>query len=283
VTARARREPAVPDAVRTHRGPRLQVPSGSRWALLEVVPRYPLPVLIKARLKGHDFDLFTLAELFREGDPAVASDAEGHYLSFAAPNGLFDDGSRLYEAVSLLLHRVNGVARACMSDFRPVGLVGRFDDETGRQAAVVLAETAEARARAFPAAVMVDGQQPPMTSPPGPGYVQLAAVHPDVAEVLEILGKADLAPNWADLFKVFEIVNNNVTGLRKRGWITSEEIRAFTASANRPDISGADARHARMSGDPPKRTMTLIEARQMIGALVTGWLDSLSSSSSSMG
>jgi hypothetical protein len=33
-------------------------------------------VLIKARLKGHEFDLLTLAELFRPGDPAVATDDE---------------------------------------------------------------------------------------------------------------------------------------------------------------------------------------------------------------
>lgn len=38
--------------------------------------RYPRPVLIKARLKGHELDLLTLAELFRAGDPAVATDDE---------------------------------------------------------------------------------------------------------------------------------------------------------------------------------------------------------------
>jgi hypothetical protein len=39
----------------------------------------------KARLKGHEFDLRTLAELFREGDTAVATDQEGYYFSFTAP------------------------------------------------------------------------------------------------------------------------------------------------------------------------------------------------------
>jgi hypothetical protein len=28
-------------------------------------------MLIKARLQGHEFDLLTLAELFREGDPLL--------------------------------------------------------------------------------------------------------------------------------------------------------------------------------------------------------------------
>jgi hypothetical protein len=65
-------------------------------------------MLIKARLKGHEFDLLTLAELFREGDPAVATGHQGYCLSFTAPDGLLDDGSRLHDAASVLLRRVNG-------------------------------------------------------------------------------------------------------------------------------------------------------------------------------
>jgi hypothetical protein len=39
------------------------------------------------------------------------------------------------------------------------------------------------------------------------------------------------------------------------------------------------ARHGRLKGDPPRRIMTLGEARQLIGALVTRWLDWLRESS----
>ena len=105
--------------------------------------------------------------------------------------------------------------------------------------------------------------------------MQLAAADPDVAEVLEILGTAEPAPDWVELYKAFEIVRSKVSRLDKKGWVTSAEISAFTASASRPDVSGAQARHARMPGGRPKGTMTLVEARQMIGVLVTAWLDSL--------
>jgi hypothetical protein len=237
-------------------------------------------MLIKARLEGHEFDLLTLAELFREGDPAVATDDEGYYLSFTAPDGLLDDGSRLYDAASVLLRRVNGVARTLSSDYRPVGLTGRFSDETGRQHQVVLADSAEARARANPATVTMGGKQPPPPPAPGPGYVQLVQTHPDVAEVLNILGNADPAPDWSDPYKVHEIMLANVPGFYQRGWVTRDQISTFTASANRKEVSGDLARHARLKGDPPKRTMTLVEARQLIGALVTTWLDWLRSSSS---
>jgi hypothetical protein len=105
-----------------------------------------------------------------------------------------------------------------------------------------------------------------------------------VAEALEILGKPDAPPNFGDLYKVLEIVSKNVTGLpnlKKIGWVPPAQLEAFTASANHQGISGDQARHARMEGTPrPEKMMTLSEARHVIGALVTVWLDWLRSSSS---
>lgn len=110
--------------------------------------------------------------------------------------------------------------------------------------------------------------------------MQLAQTHPDVAEVLDILGGADPAPDWSDLYKIHEIMLDNVPGFYQRGWVTKDQISAFTASANRKEVSGDLARHARWKGDSPKRTMTLVEARQLIGSVVIGWLDWLRSCSS---
>jgi hypothetical protein len=235
-------------------------------------------VLIKARLKGHEFDLITLAELFREGDPAVAADDEGYYLSFSAPDPLFREAGPLYEAAAVVLRRVNGVGYMLTDEFRPVNLTGRFSDETGQQQQVVLAEAAEARDRAFAAAVAIDGHELPAPPARGPDYVQLADAQPDVAEVLDILGKANPAPDWSDLYKVFEIVRDNVGGqraLEQQGWVSRNEIDVFKASANRKEVSGDQARHARWRGSSPRRTMTLVEGRQMIGVMVTAWMESL--------
>ena len=93
-----------------------------------------------------------------------------------------------------------------------MGLTGRFSDETGRHHQVVLADSAEVRARANPVRVSVGGEQPPPPPAPGPGDVQLAQTHPDVAEVVDLLGNADPAPDWTQLYKVHEILLDNVPG-----------------------------------------------------------------------
>ena len=48
-----------------------------------------------------------------------ATDDEGYYLSFSVPDELFRDGGGLHDAASVLLRRVNGVARTLSSDVRP--------------------------------------------------------------------------------------------------------------------------------------------------------------------
>src|SRR4029450_9939709 len=87
--------PDAPKTARAGRGrPTRQIPSACRdsggitLSVRRQRPscRYPRPVLIKARLKGHEFGVLTLAGLLGEGDPAVAADDEG-YLSFIFPPG----------------------------------------------------------------------------------------------------------------------------------------------------------------------------------------------------
>jgi len=222
--------------------------------------------LLKARLKGHEFDLLTLAELFRDGAPAVAADDDGYCLRFSVPDELFGDGGGLHDAASVLLRRVNGVARTLSSDARPVGLTERFSDESGRHHQVVVADSAEVRARANPVRVSVGGEQPAALPAPGPGYVQLAQTHPEVAEVLDLLGNTDPAPDWAALYKVQEILLDNVPGFYQRGWVTRDQISTFTGSANRSEVSGDLGRHARLKG----RAIALSAGRAMTWADMVG-------------
>jgi hypothetical protein len=132
--------------------------------------------------------------------------------------------------------------------------------------------------RAFAAVVGVDGQEPPTPPAPGPGCVQLAETHKDVAEVLDILGNADPALGWVELYKVFEIINDNARGCVEQGWLSGNQVSVFRGSANRKEVSGELARHARYKGSAPSKTMTLPEARKMISGLVMRWLDWLRSS-----
>ncbi|MEU2661201.1 hypothetical protein [Micromonospora sp. NPDC007220] len=181
-----------------------------------------------------------------------------------------------YEAAQIALALVNGAGRAHDSSFKPVRLTGRYTDGD-KTHHVVSVEGIETRSRVGIATVTIPGQAvTPPPPPPGPTLVALAIQHPDVSDALMLLGKPEPL-NWVELYKVFEVIRDSVkpTPLDRSGLATKDEISAFTCSANRPDVSGPDARHARMRGGPPQRQMALREGRDFISRLAKAWMESL--------
>jgi hypothetical protein len=235
-------------------------------------------VTTKAWLEGHQFDLQDLAELLAEGDVRVVHDeAEDAYYLTAPEIDNPPSGTTFYEAAEQLIGRINGLGRVGSADFRPVKLTGRYGTPNGDHI-VVSAGTSEIRIRGSAAAVVIGPAGHPEPAPPlpWPGRFVLAATHPEVAEVLEIMGRAEPL-GWIVLYKVHEIVRDAIKPDRipDRGWATRADDSAFTSSANRADVSGAGARHARNPGTPPTRTMSLAEGRSFVSDLVAKWLGSL--------
>jgi hypothetical protein len=235
-------------------------------------------VPVKAWLQGQQFDLETLADLFREGEPKVAQEGSDYYITSASFDDLFQDGGLLNETALSLLRHANGIARAISSGYRPVTLVGRFTDESGGTTQVIAAASAEMRMKASAVAIVISGGvEQPAPPTPGPGYMQKVASNAAVREVLEILGKPVPELDWFDLYKVYEIIRDDVgrSAIIANGWATSGEVNVFTESANRPEVSGDGARHARLPGQPSGRSMNLGEGAELVKRVAVAWLDSL--------
>jgi hypothetical protein len=157
-------------------------------------------------------------------------------------------------------------------------LTGRYTTPDGRNHHFAAAHL-ESRARITAASVAIgpDGQPQPDPPSPWPNRFALAATHPDVDEVLEIMGRPEPL-GWLELRKIHEIICRSIepTTTAKLGWTTSNRDETFTSSASNPAISGSDAIHARPpKGNQPKRKMFTSEGRQYVSDLVTNWLDYL--------
>ncbi|GAA2329098.1 hypothetical protein [Dactylosporangium salmoneum] len=233
---------------------------------------------VRARLTGHIFDLDALTWEFPRGEPYVGKDDDDshpYYLASERLDDLFAMPTELHKAAEALLIQMNGLARAMRDDFRPVRLVGRYGNDRNNVQQVVVFDTAEMREQAMPITAVIGGVVQPR---PTPGIRYLSTtVNADVAEVLTILGNGGMALTWVELYKVYEIIRENLLPRRIADVCsaTDPELKAFTASANRPDISGGAARHARLPGLPPKRIMSLGHARAFVGQLVVDWIDGL--------
>lgn len=250
--------------------------SASEWSCTSASAAILAVVIVKAWLDGHPYDLEELAELLPTGDTRVVKEGDDYYLASLRIDNRPEDVP-FYAVASSVLQQVNGLARAMRDGFRPVRLTGRYTEGDQRHV-VVSADVAEGRSRAYaPAIVTGRPGEPPRKAPPvGPMLLTVAGSNYDVAEVLDIMGRVE-APNWSDLYKVYEIIEHTGTlsSAMNAAAVSENRMSLFRRTANHEKASGPDARHSRSKQDPPKNPMTIEEARRLISALIQTWVESL--------
>jgi hypothetical protein len=228
----------------------------------------------RAGLAGELPDIQAMAFIFAEGDPKVGVGADDSHVLESSTLDSFDNAAAVKAETERCLELMNGVMRALDASAGLVRLTGRFW-ESGTPHLVVVPIAAHGRATATVVGVAVatvDGQRIDPPPPAARGWLGLARVNPNVADVLKLKTGDDLG--WVELTKILEIIEwdlKRTKGIVQRGWASDGQLRAFGASANLESVSGEAARHARTSG-LPKKVMTLDEGRSFIQGLVQAWL-----------
>jgi hypothetical protein len=249
-------------------------------------------MIVRALLKGHEFDLKALVHLFANGDPRVVQTDEGTFVEATVLDEPFTakDGGRLVGLAEGILVRMNGIAKLRDAGYQAVSLADRFhrenhqhvmiSDEVHTRDNISVARADVAQGQVRMSAMVTAHTNLPLTTPVPEGTRQLAgaAAHSDVDDLLVLIGSADTL-GWDTLWKAMEIVRTALGGkaaLIAMGWVTTTELDEFGYAANEPQASGDDARHARRPPTtPPAHIMTIEEGRQFIRDLSRRWLDSL--------
>ena len=94
----------------------------------------------------------------------------------------------------------------------------------------------------------------------------------EAPRVLEALRHFSEPPSWDRLYKIVEIVEDDVGAIDRRGWATKKELSRFSHTANSPKILGRAARHATQRVRPPKHPMDLVEAEELVKRVLVRWL-----------
>lgn len=214
---------------------------------------------VKVWLDGHQSDLEALAQVFSTGETRVVREDHRYYLTSPAIDNP-PEGTKPYIVAGQLLVTLNGLCAVHHEDFRPVALAGAVTD------------SGSVTIYPDPARVEVRGGRPTSAHPPNepspwPGRIALAASHPDLAEVLSIMGGAQLG--WPGLYAVYEIIRQSIkqTEVHELLGVDRRTVGRFTGSAQA-------GRHARPSG-LPSDPMTLAQGRDFVNHLVEVWMNSL--------
>ena len=249
---------------------------------------------LRLRIYGSDKDLNVLAASFPDSDPRVFKGEVGSYWMTSRRldekvDNLYRPGLdktvnsldrlEVYRCARVLLHWAVGAVRCSGLNCSTVRFIRWWDlvNEDGSYAQIKVSDEVEL-ATGVPFSYQA---RDPSTAQPDPAFVsrlvQLAWTYEDVGEALKLLSYEVL--DWVTLYKVFEIVRWHTPGgertMTSNKWISRPDLKAFTAAANRPEVGGPMARHARMAGQPPRVQMSLPQARIVIPTLVRNWCDAL--------
>jgi len=210
------------------------------------------------RLKGDSFDLQELPTLFVFPEATVIEENGVYYLKSANFNSLIDAGDVLEDA-RRLLEVINGAAILHLENFMPVQVnnsVTGIDGEGTRHRFSFGYGTG----------------RPIMKSPQAPaeitGWLKKVKQDKNVEDALRFL----CDPDWINLFKIYEIVRDDVGDLGERGWVTKQDIKRFTQTAQSQDALGDAARHASKKYKPHPKPMSLMEAKSFIRNILLNWL-----------
>jgi hypothetical protein len=236
----------------------------------------------RIRLIGHGFDLEDLSTQEGSSDWIIFKEEGDYFLK----SSLFDDlkdAEEVRKVATDILDKLNGLAKLRFTNFQPLKIDAvSYIDDSGKKHQFVLIHSATLtmRSRLSATATVVksddtidasDKRQPSIVEL---GY-SIAKKDANVAEALRIFGS--LETNWFNLYKVFEIIRDDVGGhdqLIRTGWTSKKKIRRFTGTAQSSEILGDEARHVRYKGGPPSDPMSLSEAKSFVKAMLEQWIRS---------
>jgi hypothetical protein len=229
----------------------------------------------KAWITSDPFDLEAVARRLQAGDVTVAREGDEYYLTSPDIDAAADD-QEANDIGAKIIGRINALGSMGDPNFRLVKL-SRYTNEAGQNVVVgrMGPTLATVRTHATATVTQPDGTAADSPPSPWPTYLDLANTNEHVARVQEIIGREEPL-GWVELYKVHEIIRRDIEPkkLHETDWTTKERDRAFTASADRYDVSGDDARHAvDKHAEPPKSTIPINEGRSYISDLVKQWLD----------
>ena len=168
-------------------------------------------------------------------------------------------------AADQLIEMVNGAARLYYPNFEPIKYVSvtRPKDDGTRQGYGYL--TAQVGDNVFtvvnPGDTMLHD------------WVEFGLTDDDVARALYLYGA--LEPSWKNLYMVIEVIEDDLggeTNLIGVGIVSHADLKLFKHTANSYRALGSDARHATLATDPPKSSMSLASAKNLVRELMRAWV-----------
>ena len=184
----------------------------------------------------------------------------------------------VYTLAEDIIEKVNSVYALKYSEALPVYLdtVVRLNPDGSKDRRVFLSggSTATVRVAARLVVIGTDGvESTDDTSPMQIALNELMKGNANLEDALRYFQN----PTWVNLYKVFEVVHSDNVGRQELLCCVSDtDLDRFKRTAQNPNLVGDLARHGRFDKAPPKKPMTLDEARALWRLVLGQWIEALS-------
>jgi hypothetical protein len=219
------------------------------------------------QLEGAQFDLEEFPKAYTMGDLQAVQLGDRFYL-VGSVFEQFASSEQVYAEANRRLPQLAGALQLTQPNLRAptIGHVLREHDD-GRRDVFVFVAGVEARAKAGAIGVaLVDGVPQPPTSHPAQRLFTAANQHDRLSTALALWPDAQ---SWPRLYRVLEEIERYLQKPINRAGLASDNQRdRFTQSANAAEVAGRDSRHAQGHAKPPRKPMTVTEARRFIGGVL---------------
>ncbi len=228
------------------------------------------------RITGENSDLEELSKSLNSPELCVIQEGPDFILKSTDFDFLKDADGVRNRAIEIM-PLINGAARLVLGMRKPLAVdcVVNVNDDGTRQFFVCCSLGISLRDRASISVVAADGtvqdREEPHQADPIPGWIAIARHDTNVAKVLRLFGAGN--HDWVSLYRIYEVIVNDVGNIAEKGWTTKNEIERFKHTANSPGAIGDDARHG-TEIPPPKNPMLPSEAKSFVETIIHNWLRS---------
>jgi|WetSurMetagenome_2_1015567.scaffolds.fasta_scaffold00675_15 hypothetical protein len=220
----------------------------------------------KVKLKGHKFDLEQASEYFNTNLFSICEIGNEYYISSDAFNDLIDTNI-IISLAAPYIEKANAILKLKLHDYKPIELDNFFllEDENGTKKIGTMQVTISGRSF--------------VTIEKNPSEHE-REIHKKQTENLlnnsvasEIFHFYSKPTSWINLYKIFEIIKDNIGEKKIIGFLTRPEINRFTGTAQSKAQIGDEARHASDKYKGHSQPMTIQEADALIKRLIINWIE----------
>lgn len=219
-------------------------------------------------IDGHRRDLERLADTFDDNPQVVQREEyDDKFFLEAEELNMLSDVSEVRRQARELLQAISGIVEfrdGLLEELRVAGIYKEGADET-----TVFDEGGLTHAYASPELREALG----LSEPDRDADKELLSVAND-EDILELLLLWERGRGWMNLYKILEYIEHQIgEDLDELGWMSAEDRKNFTRTANDKRIIGLDARHGSPENrSSPPQPMSHDDAVELIQSMTSRWI-----------